>query len=474
MPGTANILRSGKHMKTLHTRALVAAGILFSLLNSAAVQAQNNAVVQKLDLHIPLADFPQNGKTYPSMQQSLAWSNTLYDGAFWGIDALGNTVFHGQGENPGLRQRALHGAFDYALGFAFAKYGSELPVPLGVWSHEEFHRSVLGVNGIKTSNGNWLLNRWDGTVYGASDQELGDLKENNLQGLLYAYTAGIHSENLSTRSNLVHDVYHQRSFYKNPLYLYNAAYVWNYFRFATSAASDSVKVLAPPHESTNPKERDFAGADITAWAYDMFNPNKAFSDRDDFPNGEGENRRVGFSDLSQEARNYLVKQKKLSLLNFVNPAIFCINRFNSDGDIAFNVFLQYAPTHFGNDVSVVVPVRLPKNNLLFAVHNYNNHTEPFFGLELGLIDKPVSERVTISATLHGWSQPKNQDFYSLEGKRGGAADLNASVLIARNCRVEAGLTAKTEGWMAGNAYLGKNISFRAGFSYSLNEKTKKD
>jgi len=58
----------------------------------------------------------------------------------------------------------------------FVKYGSELPIPLGVWAHEEFHHSVLGVNGISSKNGNWFLSRWDGTVYGVSDEQLSDLK----------------------------------------------------------------------------------------------------------------------------------------------------------------------------------------------------------------------------------------------------------------------------------------------------------
>lgn len=451
----------------------MAAGILMSFCVATNLASQNAMPVQKLDLHIPLADFPQNSKNYPSMQQSMAWSNSVYDIGFWGIDALGNTIFRKSTENPSLKSKLLKGSFNYALGFAFAKYGSELPVPMGVWAHEEFHRSVLGVNGIKSKNGNWLLSRWDGTVYSVSDADLSKLKTENLQGLLYSYTAGVQAENLSTRSNVIHDVYHERSFYKNPLYLYNAIYTWNYFRFATSAASDSVKVLAPEHENVNPAERDFAGADLTAWAYDMYNPNKPYSDRDDFPNGEGENRRVGFSDLSLEAQSYMKKQKKLSLLNFINPAIFCVNRFSADDAFAFNVFFQYVPTHFGNDISVTVPVRTKKNNLLFAVHNYNNHTEPFFGLELGLIEKAIGNRVLVSTVVHGWVQPENQDFFALDGKKGGALDLNASVKIFKNCSAEAGITAKTSGWMIGNPYLDKNISGRIGFAYTLNENAKK-
>jgi hypothetical protein len=272
---------------------------------------------------------------------------------------------------------------------------------------------------------------------------------------------------MSTRTNVIHDTYTKRSFYKNPLYAYNAFYVWNYFRFATSDLSDSVKVIAPQHESVNPSERDFAGADLTAWAYDMFTPNQPFSGRTDFPNGEGENRRIGYSELPGEAKDYLQKQKKLSLLNFVNPAIFYINRFSAGNGLTFNVFFQYAPTHFGNDISVTVPVWTRKNNLLFAIHNYNNHTDPFFGLEVGLLDKPVGEKLMLSVIAHGWSQPNDQDFFSLESERGGALELDGSYAFTKNFSATAGVTAKSKGWMMGNPYLNSNVSCRIGIAYSL-------
>lgn len=460
-------------MKFLYTSPARIAGAILLFALTGNLSAQDAQPVQQLDLHAPLVDFPQNTKTYPSMQQALGWSNTFYDAGFWGIHAAGKSIFRTPSENPSPRSKFLSGAFDYAVGLAFARYGSELPVPLGVWAHEEYHRSVLGVNGIKSKNGNWLLNRWDGTVYGVSDESLSALKRDNLPGLLYSYVSGVHYENMSTRSNVIHDVYNKRTVYKNPLYLYNAWYVWNYFNFSTGAASDSVKVLAPEHEGVNPEDRDFAGADLTAWVYDMFNPTKAYSDRDDFPGGEGENRRIGYSDLSQEARDFLQRQKKLSLLNFVNPAIFCVNRIPMSDGLAFNLFFQYAPTQFGNAISLTVPVWTKKNNLLFAVHNYNNHTEPFFGIEFGLIDKPIGKQVLLSTVVHGWVQPENQDFYTLDGARGGAVDVNASIKLAGNFRAEAGVTAKTAGWLMGNPYLDKNISGRIGIAYSLAANPKK-
>jgi hypothetical protein len=114
---------------------------------------------------------------YPSMQQSTTLSNSFYDLAFWGIDAGTNAIFGKHETEKPLSSKLLSGTVRYGAGLAFAKYGSELPVCFGVWSHEEYHRAVLGVNGVDSKNGNWLLSRWDGTVYGVSDESLADLKK---------------------------------------------------------------------------------------------------------------------------------------------------------------------------------------------------------------------------------------------------------------------------------------------------------
>jgi hypothetical protein len=105
------------------------------------------------------------------MDQALEWSNGMYELGFWGIEELGNKLFIPKTGSYNGWRKFTNNAFRYVLGLGFSKYASELPIPLGVWGHEEFHRSVLGVNDI-SKNGNWLLNEWDGTVYGVSDVTL--------------------------------------------------------------------------------------------------------------------------------------------------------------------------------------------------------------------------------------------------------------------------------------------------------------
>lgn len=427
-----------------------------------------DSTTYKLKLTVPVLDFPQNASLpnyYPSMNQSLEWSRDLYELSFWGIDALGNKIFKPD-QYPEKKWRTYSNhVFKYALGLGFSKYGSELPIPIGVWGHEEFHRTTLGVKNIASENGNWLLSRWDGTVYGVSDETLDELKANDLNQLLYSYTAGVQYEVLLNQKIAVDDFFSNRSLYKNALLLYNAHYVYNYFKFSTSAFSDSVKVIAPKYENADPSQRDFAGADLTAWVYDMYNPDLPFTSRDSFPNGEGVNRRVGFSDLSGDAQSFLLKQKKLSLLNFVNPAIFFVNKIRINENLAFNFFAQYAPTHFGNDVALYLPVRYKKFNMLVDVHNYSGRNESGLGIGLGLFNYSFTENLDMDFVLNYWNQPRS--FNGSEKINGGSFQIKTDYVFNNNLSAYVGVTGKTEGWMMGNPYLKENISVEAGLKIDL-------
>jgi hypothetical protein len=436
------------------------------LLVPALANSQDNSIY-KLRLNAPIVDYPQNKslKHIPSMDQALEWSNGMYELGFWGIEELGNKLFLPKtGSYKGWKKFA-NNAFRYALGLGFSKYASELPVPLGVWGHEEFHRSVLGVNDIESKNGNWLLNRWDGTVYGVSDLTLENFKTTDINNLLYSYVAGVQYEILLSQKITLNDFYKRRSSSKAALALYNAWYVYDYFRFSTGPESDSVKVLAPRNESKNPAERDFAGADLTAWVYDMFNPDTPFTSRDNFPDGEGVNRRIGFSDLGEEEKDYLVNQKKLALLNFLNPAIFFIDRIKINDHINFSFFTQYTPAHFGNDISLYLPVRYKKYDLLINAHRYSNRSGTGLGLGLGLLNYGFSGKLEADFIANFWDQPES---FSGSGKiTGGALSLTTRYFFGDSFSGSLSLTGKTKGWIAGNPYLDNNVSVQLSIGYNL-------
>jgi hypothetical protein len=440
---------------------------LLLITNTLTSQAQDT-MSYKLRLTAPLIDLPQN---YPmkyrgvSMDQAFELSNDLYEVSFWGIDALGNKLFVPKNKPYTRTRKCVNGIFKYGLSLGFSYFGSELPIPLGVWGHEEYHRSVLGVGNVSSKNGNWLLNRWDGTVYGVSDSVLTRLKADDVNNLLYSYVAGVQYEIQSNQQNTLADFYKRRTFKKSGLLLYNAYYVYNYFRFSTSSVSDSVKVLAPPHESQNSSERDYAGADLTAWVYDMFNPSVPFTVRDSFPNGEGVNRRIGFSDLSNEAQSFLTKQKQLSLLNFINPGILFVNRIKLSQDLSFNFFTQYTPTHFGNDVALFLPVKYRRYDVLLHLHRYSNNVKNGLGIGVGLYNYQLSRKLETDVALIVWNQPNS--FLDAKKTTGGQISVVTRYALTDNWSMYLSMAGKTRGWVMGDPYLRSNFSLQLGVNYQL-------
>lgn len=436
-------------------------------LSSFSAHSQDTSKYS-LRANVPLMDFPQNFSlpySAPSMNQSFELSKDFYELSFFGIDKLGDKLFVPETKTYSKWRRFSNNLFKYGLSLGFSIYGSELPVPLGVWAHEEFHRSVLGVNSISSKNGNWIFHRWDGTVYGVSDSSLSHLKRTKPDELLYSYVAGVQYEVMLNEKTTIEDFYNKRTMAKNALLLYNAYYVYNYFKFSTSVISDSVKVLAPKREDKNASGRDYAGADLTAWVYDMFNPSLAYNVRDSFPDGEGVNRRIGFSDLSPEEQKFLNEQKILSLLNFLNPAIFFINRIKINEGFSFNFFAQYAPTQFGNDIALFVPFKVKQYNLLLNAHNYNGKNYKGYGIGIGIHDFGIAENVYADLGINVWDQPDS--FLNMNGRVGGSGSFTINYRMGKNCSIYGSASAKTKGWIMGNPYLENNFSSQLGIKYQL-------
>lgn len=441
--------------------------ISFVWLTIIKVSAQDTSVY-KLNLKVPIIDIPQNfanNKYNISMNQSLEISNDFYELGFWGIEAIGDRFLFSKNKLSSKKKKVYKEIFNYGLGFGFSKYASELPIPLGVWAHEEYHRSILSVNKISSKNGNWILNRWDGTVYGLEDSTLSKLKSNNLNELLYSYVAGVQYEIALNEKNTLDGFYKNRSIYKNPLLLYNSLYVYNYFKFSSSDVSDSVKIIAPEFESKNPSGRDFAGADLTAWVYDMFNPNEPFGARDTFPNGDGVNRRIGFSDLSSEAQQYLKKQTNLSLLNFINPGILLVNKIRLNENLSFNFFMQYAPTHFGNDIALILPIKYKKYDLMMSLHQYSNKSSNTLGLGMAVYNYKINDKLGSDLSVNIWKQPKS--FIQNTYYYGGNINLSMNYMHSESIRSFITISGKTKGWVISNPYLQSNISAQIGLMYSL-------
>ncbi len=159
------------------------------------------------------------------------------------------------------------------------------------------------------------------------------------------------------------------------------------------------------------------------------------------------------------------------MLNFVNPAIFLINRIRVSPDFQFLAFMQYSPVHFGNDIAVYVPFQIKSLNQLIVIHNYNNKDNYFPGFQYGIYNLTpfLNKNMEIGGTFSFWIQPENQGFFDESGKFGGALEIMSDYHLGRSLSLNITAGYKTEGWMIGNPYIGQKPKLRAGIKYFITD-----
>jgi hypothetical protein len=104
------------------------------------------------------------------------------------------------------------------------------------------------------------------------------------------------------------------------------------------------------------------------------------------------------------------------------------------------------------------------------VHHYFNNTHFYPGLELALVRFPVSvfnSRLPLSVRSSVWLQPTAQRFDADSSELGGIATLKFNFPSYRQWETFLEMEAKTQGWVAGNVYLGDNFSVRLGVAAKL-------
>ena len=216
----------------------------------------------------------------------------------------------------------------------------------------------------------------------------------------------------------------------------------------------------------NISDRDFTGLDFTAWAYDLFNPDEPYEDRGVHPLGNGINRYRKTTDLSPEALKYLQNQGKLQWLNFASPMMFGIRRIKLNDNYTFNFAIRNILTSFGNDISLDVLLKIKNRNLAFKYHHASNYVKSFPAIEVELFEHEfnyLNNTFLISPRVIMGTQPKNQLFLTKDAEFLGYAGCRIDWVSSKvHPWIEFG--TKTDGWIAGNEFLGSNISFRVGIS----------
>lgn len=448
---------------------------LFFFMPFLAV-AQNNEPALKLDL--PLFDLPYqidamntvghgffSSYANPSMAQSLAVTTDILSSFHFGI----KTLFDKWDLNVKIGRVDLKTILFYT-GLVFGDF-LLFYVPGGEgWVHEEFHRAVMTRHRVSSFNdmNTFPFGRELISVNSITDEDLIRFKAESPADFVRMHAAGMEGDLV-----LLDHLRHNSFFYKQQLEFYFLDLMVTLNSHMYVIASGDPRQVNSSVDEMNKKEttvlsRDFTGFDMAGWVYDLFRPDEPYDARGVHPSGIGINRYRKTTDLTDEELSFLHAQRYWFIFNYVSPMLFNVNRIALDdtglyGNFAFRHFL----TSFGTDTLLKVFLKKDIYNMAFVLHNYRNHEHWFPAIEAELVDFPLSLgslNLYLSPRVLIGMQPENQGFKTGTPEFTGLAGCRVDFNISRHFLPYFDLTVKTDGWIAGNEFLEKNVSIKLGLS----------
>lgn len=390
-------------------------------------------------IDIPVMDAPYNlDSDYSTfnMEQSIGLTKSFYYVTHYGIEKASEKWF---GKRNKLWSRIIISLFDFA------------PLPLSnTWLHEEWHRSILSQNGYSSKN-----QHWTNKVSQVTDSDLIALKSVNPADMVREATSG-NEGNLEYVLSLQKDKFFENTNTWN-YSLYWGNYFVNSFYLFGSSFDHEILTNFKNGETIDISKRDVNGYDPINAVYDMFHPEESYHHRGIHPSGVGIDRYIEFRDLSPEAQKHMKSQFYLSFLNFVDPHLIGFNSFGNS--IKWNATLRHHMTPFGYMVGANLFVKKEDTGLLISPKIFKNRNKTF----LGVNTQYRKNWITLTGAV--WQQPKNQSFYTTEGKLGGQIGIAIDYQV-NNFTPYVIFNLKSEGWVEGNPYLSSKFTSRIGIKWN--------
>jgi hypothetical protein len=438
--------------------------IFFHIFNSVcSAQSsieQASASVEKaspVQLDLPIIDTPfnfsQDGYTFPSMLQSLTLSTDFYESLHWSIAQAPVP------ETTIWRRLAIIGVDILAEPF---------PLSDG-WMHEEWHRAVMSKNRISSYNDvyNIPIGQELIAVSHVRDADLIRLKHDHPYDQVRLSAAGMESQTMQNLLIEHHHFYDNSPTFDAGVMWLNAVGNWAYLSTCSSGEADSSTNKQNREDGASISKRDFTGLDCTAWVYDLFRPNEPYTARGTHPSGVGIDRYIKYSDLSNDEQKFLKLQTQLSLLNLIDPFLIGRDHFHGHHNgsaLIWNARLSHYLTSFGYTVDANLFLNYRSENYLVQLHNGFNDERYYPGLTIEHVRESLPwPKLSLTTTATIWTQPHGQD---VKAKSEDLLLAGSAKLFYNRPSISPyiGVNAKTPGWMAGNVYLEKNISFWTGIA----------
>jgi hypothetical protein len=417
-------------------------------------------------LELPLVDAPfsvRGGLSFPSMSQSLWIAGDAYTLMHVGLSKIASPW------DDGGSKRWLG-----ILLVASADLLTLAVPPFLAWQHEEWHRAVMANRGIDSFDDVYRFQIFASSiaVSHVKDEDLIRLKAEHPADLVRLGTAGIEGN-----YELAYHLERQAFFAGSPSFdriLIPLLYLQNTFYLQTCATDEVNRITDEENASdgANVEVRDFTGADCTGWVYDLFRPDEPYTARGTHPSGVGLDRYRKLTHLTQEERDYLGRQRWLSLLNFLDLNIlgvrgFAILRPPGLPPIAWSLAIRHLPTSFGSVIRADAYLVRGPSGLIVSPMGYSSGKRFLPGLDATLVRLPLlggARPLALSARLALWLQPERQRYDAAGVTPGGLAGLRLGWALHPRLEPTLEIEAKSEGWVAGNVFLDRNLSVRAGLA----------
>jgi hypothetical protein len=427
---------------------------IFALFFATAAVAQDPKPSGVIDLTlIDVPDMYNEHLRVPTMQQSLDVTSAFYESSAVAIDQL-----FGKHDTY---SRLTIGLFDLLT-------IADTPIPPGdAWLHEEFHRSVLSHRGISSYNDVYNFD-YSGNSIAVShvkDEDLIRLKAEHPEDQVRLQEAGIEGELLLTQRLQKNHFFRNSNAWHLPLYWVVKLSTWGYVQSGGTHDSDVETDESNITDGTNVPKRDFTGHDFNGWVYDLFRPDEPYTARGIHPSGVGINRYRKSTDMTQAEKDFLHRQGRLQLINFLDPNLFGVYGMNVHG-VKFNANAAHFLTSFGYTIDGNVFLRKSGHNAFITVHDYVNGERSFPGIDAELIDEPF-HGLAISPRVALWSQPENQRFDDGSGSFGGLLGVRVAKPMTNRVSAFVDVTAKTSGWVAGNVHLEPATEVKLGMTMRI-------
>jgi len=443
-------------VSALPALARCAAPAILAALLFFAGAARADAPALRLDL--PVLDSSINfgaDPAFPSMAQSLALTRSFYQ--------LGHTALQRRFAGRSRGSVLALAAFD-----ALANW-----LPLGsTWLHEEWHRAVLSQYGIGSRNDVYDLDLFAESVAvsGVADADLEWLKSEHPADLVRLRAAGFEAETELQNALEAERFFHHSASRDTFVLWANAINTLAYMSLCASHEADDFTRRANEDDGTDVGRRDVSGLDCTAWVYDLFRPDEGYAARGMHPSGVGVDRYIAYSELSEAERDYLRRQRNLSLVNLIDPFLFGRDHFDAvspfDGrTLRWNANARHYLAPFGYALAANLYLNGGDEGFLATAWAYVNDVHALPGLELRWVERPLTmagRPLRLSARAALWRQPQGQLYRARGTRSGGLLGARVTFPVARRWALYAEAEAKSEGWVPGIASLDADATLRAG------------